>query len=334
MATAWMVRAGEGSYLVHDFLEHKCVAIGWLSSQDLSKVKDRNELKELLQAAYVGDTAARTRTQLSQVATFLFDMEIGDNVVTYDSETRLYHTGEIVGAYKYQPALVEGYPHVHPVKWSGGTSRDSLSAPTRNTLGAIQTIFAIPDAWNEIATLLKGGKPPLTEEEEEELEEDDELDEIRRDAASRSREFIKDAVQKLSWEDAQRLVAGILRAMGYKSRVSPPGSDRGKDVIASPDGLGLEQPRIRVEVKHRAGQTMGAPDVRSFIGALRQNDRGLYVSTGGFTREAHYEAERATNPVTLVDMDMLSEMLVENYEQLDTESRALVPLVKVYWPAG
>jgi restriction system protein len=79
---------------------------------------------------------------------------------------------------------------------------------------------------------------------------------------------------------------------------------------------------------------MGAPEVRSFLGALRQNDRGLYVSTGGFTKEAHYEAERATNPITLVDMDMLVELLVQNYEQLDTESRALVPLVKVYWPAS
>lgn len=35
------------------------------------------------------------------------------------------------------------------------------------------------------------------------------------------------------------MVAGILRAMGYKTRISPPGSDRGKDVEASPDGLGL-----------------------------------------------------------------------------------------------
>jgi len=51
-----------------------------------------------------------------------------------------------------------------------------------------------------------------------------------------------------------------------------------------------------------------------------------------FTKEAHYEAERATNPITLVDMDLLAELLVANYEQLDPETRALVPLVKVYWP--
>jgi len=102
---------------------------------------------------------------------------------------------------------------------------------------------------------------------------------------------------------------------------------------ASPDGLGLEQPRIRVEVKHRKG-AMGAPEIRSFIGALRQGDKGLYISTGGFSKEASYEAERATVPVTLVDLDALVALLTEHYERLDAEARALVPLKRIYWPVG
>jgi predicted Mrr-cat superfamily restriction endonuclease len=56
----------------------------------------------------------------------------------------------------------------------------------------------------------------------------------------------------------EELVARILRAMGYKAKVSLKGPDRGVDVIASPDGLGLTQPRIKEEVKHRGG-SMGAP---------------------------------------------------------------------------
>ena len=78
----------------------------------------------------------------------------------------------------------------------------------------------------------------------------------------------------------ERLVAGLLKAMGYCARVTPKGPDGGLDVIASPDALGLESPRIVAEVKHRKG-AMGAPAVRSFIGGLRAGDRGLYVSTGG-----------------------------------------------------
>lgn len=47
----------------------------------------------------------------------------------------------------------------------------------------------------------------------------------------------------------ERLVAGLLKAMGYCARVMPKGPDGGKDVVASPDALGLESPRIIAEVK-------------------------------------------------------------------------------------
>lgn len=63
----------------------------------------------------------------------------------------------------------------------------------------------------------------------------------------------------------EQLVAAILRAMGYKARVTPKGPDRGVDVIASPDGLGLEEPRIKAEVKHRPKTPIGSQLIRSFL---------------------------------------------------------------------
>jgi restriction system protein len=138
-------------------------------------------------------------------------------------------------------------------------------------------------------------------------------------------------VSKLDWDEMQELVAGVLRAMGYKTRVSPAGPDRGRDIIASPDGFGFQPPRIVVEVKHRKG-TMEAPEVRSFVGGLRQHDNGLYVSTGGFTREARYEADRTNQNLTLMDSDDLGKAIVEHYDRMDSEARALLPLKKIYWP--
>ena len=109
--------------------------------------------------------------------------------------------------------------------------------------------------------------------------------------------------------------------MGYKTRVSPSGADRGKDIIASRDGLGFEDPRIVVEVKHRQN-SMGSPELRSFLGGRHDRDKGLYASTGGFTKEARYEAERARIPVTLLDLDDLVKSLLEHYEQLFQKSAA------------
>jgi restriction system protein len=77
---------------------------------------------------------------------------------------------------------------------------------------------------------------------------------------------------------------------------------------------------------------MGAPEIRSFLGGLRANVKGVYVSTGGFSKEAKYEADRANNPTTLVDLDMLVGLIIQHYDNFDSETRALVPLKKIYWP--
>lgn len=128
----------------------------------------------------------------------------------------------------------------------------------------------------------------------------------------------------------QDLVAGILRAMGYHTAVSEAGPDRGFEIFASPDGLGLQEPRIFVEVKHRAA-SKGAPEIRSFLGARQPGDRCLDVSTGGFTWEAREEAERSSIPLRLVTMQELRVLLLEHYDNLDGETRALVPLPRLFW---
>jgi restriction system protein len=131
----------------------------------------------------------------------------------------------------------------------------------------------------------------------------------------------------------QQLVAGVLKAMGYKPRISPQGSDRGKDIVASPDGLGLEQPRIVVEVKRRQNQQIGSQEIRSYLGGRHKDDRGLYVSTGSFSKDAKYEADRASIPLTLMDIDDLVELVMEYYERLDLPTRSLLPLTRIYWPS-
>ena len=73
--------------------------------------------------------------------------------------------------------------------------------------------------------------------------------------------------------------------------------------------------------------------MRSFIGGLRQGNKGLYISTGGFSKDAKYEAERSNIPVTLIDLDMLANLITQYYDNFDEETKNLIPLVKIYWPA-
>jgi restriction system protein len=327
----WMVRAGERGFRFEDFKEKSVVCIGWKEVGDLSGLTSRESMKKKLATVFPDWTPYELGGSAGQLYRFAQEIKDGETVITYDTASRVYLVGQVQGTYEYTPGLVDDQPNIRRVAWVGEISRDALSVPSRNSLGSTLTVFSVPTevVKEMIASMGEGGKK--TSQPADEVLINDQVDDLFKDQQMKSLEFIKDRVIALKWDEMQELVAGLLRAMGYKTRISPSGSDRGKDIVASPDGLGFEDPRIVVEVKHRSA-TMGAPEVRSFLGGRHAHDKGLYVSTGGFTREARYEAERAAIPLTLMDLDDFVHSLLEHYEKLDVDMQRLIPLRKIYWP--
>lgn len=326
----WMIRA-EGGTLVDVFLEKGIVSIGWHEIEDLTSLTTRDMIAKKIQAQWPENPSGRTMAWASVAHRFRSIIQKGDGVITYNPSQRIYHYGEITSEYLYNPTLSEEWPNHRKVNWLHQILRDDLSVSTKNVLGAVITLFKLSEtAAQEIKAKIKGkpSEPVILEGDDEEAFEEEDL---LRNIQAKSREFIKDEISKLNWEQMQELVAGLLRAMGYKTRISPPGSDLGKDIVASPDGFGLEQPRIVVEVKHRT-QTIGSQDIRSFLGGRHKDDKGLYVSTGGFSKDARYEADRAAIPITLMDLDDLVKAILDHYEEMDMNTRVLVPLTKIYWP--
>ncbi|MBP6865770.1 MAG: restriction endonuclease [Candidatus Didemnitutus sp.] len=326
---AWMVRAGEGGQRIDEFAKG-LVTIGWPEAGEIKDASQRDLRLRLLEV-YSTSKPGAVQNTASVLWRFACELKVGDLVVTADTAKREYLIGEIAGNYRYD-AKRKDHPHVREVTWQHRVSRDVLGVATRNSLGSTLTLFMIPDeALVDLLAAAKGRKSPETPgglaDKKAELEQSNE------DAAQEAIELVQDKILELDDKEMQELAAAILRAMGYRTRVSPQGPDRGVDVLASPDGLGLQEPRIKVEVKHRPKSAMGSPEVRSFLGSLRAGDKGLYVSTGGFTKEAKYEAERANIPLTLIDLSDLAQLVTEHYETFDPRGRALIPLVKIYRPA-
>lgn len=341
MSRMWLVRAGENAYLIDEFKERSAVAIGWAKLGNLKGKSTLAEIKTLLKENYPDYKDGKINITAGQILRFVQDFKHGDKVITYNPQERLYYIGKIISDYIYNPFYITDKPNIRNVIWEETVSRDCLSVSARNTLGSIMTIISISDDIQKEILEAAGTKTvdPSTGKEHKAVsdssivaeEQADDMEMIKEDMISKSMEFIKDRIASLDWEQMQEFVAGILRAMGYKTRISKKGPDRGRDILASPDGLGLESPRIIVEVKHRTG-SMGAQEIRSFTGGLRQGDRGIYVSTGGFSKEAKYEADRSNHPLSLLDLNDMTELVMHYYDQFDSETRTLVPLKKMYWP--
>lgn len=281
----WMVRAQGGS-LFEEFKDKNLVAMG-LNIGAIDKAT-KAEVEKRIRAHSPMWKEGKITVWAAMLYRFQNDVAIGDGVVTYDPSTRKYLVGVVASECVYDEATIPGDPFIRRVEWRGEVERDALTVPTKNSLGAIATFFRAPaEAAADLDRALKGGPAPVEGKAEVAGVEDEKV--LLEDVTSRALEFIKDRVSRLDWDDMQVLVAGLLRAMGYKTRISPAGPDRGRDIIASPDGFGFENPRIVVEVKHRPGTTMGSQEIRSFLGGRHRDDKGLYVSTGGFSKDARSE---------------------------------------------
>lgn len=323
----WMVRAGEGGFLFEEFREHNYIAIGWNAFDRLTDTATQANLRGDYIVKYPGEKPGKVSNAVAMIYKFAAVLKPGERVTTYSPDLREYLVGTIKGACDFDAK--KEYHHFRSVDWAGTVERDSLTAASRNSLGSTLTLFQVnEETADDLWSALEGTPSPI----EDVGEEKQELEQLKEDTIGRAHELIKDKILKLNDEDMERLVASILRAMGYKARVTPKGPDRGVDVIASPDGLGLEEPRIKAEVKHRPKDRMGSQQVRSFLGGLRQGDRALYVSTGGFSKDAGYEADRANVPITLLNLDELASLVVTHYENFDMDGRVLIPLTRLYWP--
>jgi restriction system protein len=330
MTRMWMVR-GEGGSLYEAFRERGVAAVGWnhLAAHAKPGV-DRRQLAALYQAAEPQAKRGTVVSGASQVWRFVNEIQDGDWIVTYSPANRLYMLGKVAGPAQHHPEWAQqGMPLARKAQWQAQEiPRDDLGSGTKNSLGSTLTLFEVPSsAAADVLAASKGKPVPLLEAEAEEA-----IADPLADIETQALERIKDRVSELDWDEMQQLVAGILRVMGYKTQVSAPGSDRGKDIVASPDGFGFEHPRIVVEVKHRKGQ-MGSQDIRSFLGGRHKDDRGLYVSTGGFTKDAQYEADRAPIPLAMWTLDHVVRALTEHYDATDAETKRIVPLKRLHWPA-
>ncbi len=138
-----MVRAGSNSFLINDFRENNLVAIGW-NLGDLTN-KSGDEIYELFRKKY------RNTRSAMQVIRFVYDIKIGDYVVSYDRENRSYLLGKVTSDYYHEDKISkvdeanDNYWDIHDVEWLCEIPREAFKKSTQGTLGTQTTVFHIND---------------------------------------------------------------------------------------------------------------------------------------------------------------------------------------------
>jgi restriction system protein len=174
-----------------------------------------------------------------------------------------------------------------------------------------------------------GGPPDISEDDEDHIAATSTIEEAEEAAWA----DISGHIRSMSPYEFQDLVAALLEAMGYHvAWVAPPGPDRGIDIIAGLDPLGIKDPRIKVQVKHRPDSRTASDQLRSFMAVLSDKDVGIFVASGGFTRDAQTEARTQENRrITLIDLERLVELWIEHYATISDVQRQLLPLRPIHY---
>ena len=151
-------------------------------------------------------------------------------------------------------------------------------------------------------------------------------------------EVAQDEIAKRLQEDFKghelsELVEALLTAEGFKCRNSPPGADGGVDVLAGMGPLGMDSPKLVVQVKSQTGAVSDTV-LQQLNGAIHrfQADQALLVTFGGVTGSARTYLETQYFNIRVWTIDDIIQSIYRHYPLLDSEMKARLPLKQIWVP--
>ena len=148
----WMIRAGEDGHVLPYFLDEDIAYLGWDDTGIIYPETGREELRGRVARANPMLTSSAVGNATRCIWEFCCEVQVGDFVVTYDPQQRLYHIGIVRSDPEYGTVIwhyadtgepFEDYGYVRQVDWVTTVTRDCLSVTTRNSLGRPPTHFQL-----------------------------------------------------------------------------------------------------------------------------------------------------------------------------------------------
>lgn len=339
MTRLWVVRAGKSGEREQQVLDEGILMPGFTDIADLTECAGRAKIETIVSKAHPDESSsARLKVWTGQLNMLRHVMQSGDLVVLPRKTVPQIAIGNVAGPYAYLPD--KAAPHTRKVEWlKTEIPRQVFAQDLLYSFGSFLTICEVVrnQATERVCVVLSTGVDPgpkmtgpsaklnqLETISEEEAGPED-LDALARDQirAHLATYFVG--------HEFTQLVAALLEAEGYRSRLSPPGPDNGIDIVAGKGALGFDQPRLVVQCK--SGNTVcDLPTLNALVGSVHSlgADHGLLVSWGGFKLSVLRQVNANFFKIRLWDSDAVLDAIFRTYERLPEGIRNKLPLKRMW----
>ena len=303
-------------------IKENVISMSWKELKDLSKIKPktRDAFTAHYEKVYPGNTRQSIAQCVGQLYRFVYEVQIGDYIIFPTKYNRMVNIGQVVGEYYYDEKE-EHYVNKRKVKFLKSLPRTVFSQGALYEIGSFLTLFKIKNYVGEFLDAIENKKAKL-------IENDESIGATSEAIVENTKDYILKSLSKnYKGYELEDVVADLLNAMGYKTKVSQRGGDRGKDIIAYKDEL---PPRIIVQVKSQDGDVT-EKTVQSLKGAMNEGDYGLFVTLSGYTKNAKRYLEDKTI-IKSINGSELADLILKYYDSMSDKFKDTIKLRKVFIP--
>ncbi|OBG50201.1 restriction endonuclease [Mycobacterium sp. E735] len=327
----WIVKGGSQGEFEERFLTQGVVGKGG-NLPDLSNVQSVEDLRAIFETAYPDAKKSQVANHVGQFWSLVHRMDKSELVVVPLKTTGTIAIGRIDGDYQYRVDLGESLHHVRPVRWvSTEVPRDAFDQDLLYSFGAFITVGRVQRDLAEERILAatkrqSAPSPPSAAEGAEVAAAVEEAPDVEAVAREQIRQFIS---ANFAGHELARLIGAILEAQGFMTTLSPPGADQGVDILAGCGPIGLDSPRVVVQVK--TGQA-GIDEFRSLRGLVTSlgADQGMLVAWRGFKGTVRTESKQDYFKMRLWDAEDVLTALFSVYDRLPASLRSELPLQHIW----
>ena len=334
----YLARAGSNGEDEDLALENNLAIIDFRSIPSLEGLEDYDTVAQHVSEAMPDDKPRRRGNFAGQLWAFAVRMQEGDLVVMPRKLTSQIAVGRVTGPYEF--AAVNSEPrHTRPVDWlRTDIPRTAFEQDLLYSFGAFMTVCKVSrnNAAERVVSVLEGnpdlGPPSEPDTPGSTGAQNGDQPEALPDLAQMAHDQIVARIQaRYTGHALTRLVDEVLKVDGWITRVSPPGPDGGVDILAGRGSLGLDSPRLCVQVKSQ-NSPADVTVYRTLQGTMQtfNAEQGLLVCWGGFNKVVEREARQGHFTVRLWDSKHLVDAIYRNYERLPAEVQAELPLKRVW----